>query len=113
MTTITAQQARDVLDMAILSDMNSGSGAFGRYDTYYHLCVLGDPEIIPREMVRAICRDLTDRGYAHFMRGLFTEDGEPAGSGYGITRKGLRYLSALEEIYLPPLTDTLQQMRTT
>lgn len=54
-------------------------------------------EWFPRETTRAVCRDLTDRGMAHFMRGLFTDDGYPAGAGYGITRRGLRYLAALDE----------------
>jgi hypothetical protein len=94
-----AKQARDILDMCILSDMNNCTAVFGRYDTYYRLNDLGDPDIIPREMVRAICRDLTDRGMVRFRRGLFTEDGEVAGSGYGLTRKGLHHLIVLEEIY--------------
>jgi len=47
-----------------------------------------------RDMARAILRRLTDKGLATFMRGLFTEDGIPAGSGYGITDKGRLSLAA-------------------
>lgn len=47
---------------------------------------------ITREMARAICRDLTDNGLAFYARGLFTDDGLTAGSGYGITEKGRAWL---------------------
>lgn len=96
---ITARQAREVLELEILSDMNNkSSGSFSRYDFFHNLSALGDPQTIPREMVRAICRDLTNRGLAQYQRGLWTEDGMPAGSGYGITRRGLAYMCALEEV---------------
>ncbi|MFB9149563.1 hypothetical protein [Roseovarius ramblicola] len=49
---------------------------------------------------RALRRDLTDRGLARYQRGLFSDDGLPAGAGYAITPKGLRYLCALEEIHM-------------
>lgn len=91
-------EARRTLDRAILADLNNSNHAFGRYETFSHLCVLGDLQLLSRDMVRAICRDLTNRGFARYQRGLFTEDGIPAGSGYGITRRGLAYLTALEEV---------------
>jgi len=47
---------------------------------------------LPREIVRALCRQLTDDGLACYARGLWTEDGEPFGAGYGITRKGIERL---------------------
>lgn len=43
---------------------------------------------IPRELCRALIRGLIDKGLATYHRGLWTEDGEPAGSGYAITDKG-------------------------
>jgi len=92
-------EARRVMDRVILADMHSnGSSCFRQYDFFHRLSTLGDPRYMTREMVRAICRSLTDRGFAHYQRGLFTEDGEVAGAGYGITRLGLAYLMALEEI---------------
>ena len=45
-------------------------------------------ENLTKEIVRALCRGLTDRGLMRYERGLFNEDGEPAGSGYRITEKG-------------------------
>ena len=58
------------------------------YDGWgFHLnCFTSDD--FTREMARAILRGLTDKGLAYYMRGLFTEDVVPAGSGYGITDKG-------------------------
>lgn len=94
------QEALDRLDMAILADMNNAGSIFGRYDTYFHLRALGDPNVLSRDMVRVVCRSLTDRGFARYCRGLFNDEGMVAGSGYGITRKGHRYLCALEELYL-------------
>lgn len=41
-----------------------------------------------RELTRGALRALADRGLARFERGLMTEDGELAGSGYGITKAG-------------------------
>lgn len=43
---------------------------------------------LDRKIVRRACRSLTRKGLARYARGLWTEDGEPAGSGYGPTRAG-------------------------
>lgn len=50
---------------------------------------------ITKDMARAICRSLTDRGFATYRRGLFNDDGEVGGAGYGITDKGVAYLAEL------------------
>lgn len=52
-------------------------------------------EWITRDMARAVLRSLTDRGYCQYRRGLFNEDGEVAGSGYGLTQKGVDYYQEL------------------
>lgn len=59
------------------------------YDSFY----LGFDAImqrsgLDRETVRLACRSLAKQGLAEYRRGLWTEDGEMAGSGYGCTRKG-------------------------
>lgn len=41
---------------------------------------------LPRERVRRACRSLTRKGLAKYQRGLWTEDGTPAGSGYAATQ---------------------------
>lgn len=45
-----------------------------------------------RKMVRKACRSLARKGLAAFYRGLMTEDGEVAGSGYSITTAGEAFL---------------------
>ena len=51
---------------------------------------------ITRDMASAICKSLRDRGFLTYERGLWSEDGEPAGSGYAITDKGRKYLRSIE-----------------
>lgn len=43
---------------------------------------------IPREIARAVLRVLRQRGLVAYKSGLWTEDGEMAGAGYGITKAG-------------------------
>lgn len=52
-------------------------------------------EWITKDMARAICRDLRDRGFLRFERGLFFDDGTTAGAGYRITDAGREYLETL------------------
>lgn len=91
-------EARRAMDRAILADMNNLCVTYERFETFHSLRSLGHKTFLSRDMTRAICRDLTDRGFAQYARGLFNEDGVPAGSGYGITPRGLAYLTALEEV---------------
>ncbi|QAY96691.1 hypothetical protein CWB41_13925 [Methylovirgula ligni] len=44
---------------------------------------------MPRIAVRRTVRFLARRGLAEYGKGLWTRDGEPAGSGYRCTRAGL------------------------
>ena len=46
------------------------------------------------KVVRRACRSLTRKGLAAYERGLWTEDGQPAGSGYRATRDGVEYAEA-------------------
>lgn len=43
---------------------------------------------LSRREVRRACRSLKRKGLAKFCKGLWTEDGEPAGSGYCATKTG-------------------------
>ena len=47
---------------------------------------------LDRRLVRRACRSLARKGLAKYARGLWTENGEPAGAGYAITREGLAQL---------------------
>lgn len=49
---------------------------------------------LDRHLVRRTVRALARKGFVTLLRGLWTEDGEPAGSGYGITQAGAAFLNA-------------------
>jgi hypothetical protein len=49
---------------------------------------------IPRELCRAVIRGMIDKGLAQYLRGLWSEDGMPAGAGYCITDKGRELVPA-------------------
>lgn len=95
---MTLSEIQRALDRHILQYMEEGRpSSYDRHSFAFGLnCFVEEPEIT-KDMARAVCRSLTDRGYAFYMRGLFTEDGEVAGAGYGITDKGAEYLRTLYE----------------
>lgn len=82
------------LDWHIIRKMAEGDSSFGVFETCWGLSCFTD-EWITRDMACALLRDLTDRGFCYFSRGLFNDDGEVAGSGYGLTPKGLEYYGKL------------------
>ena len=86
----TFPAVRDFLDLYVLG-MIEGHGSMARDGEWFFSLGWFTNEWVTRDMARAICRGLTDRGLCHWRRGLFTEDGEVAGSGYGITREGIEY----------------------
>ena len=45
------------------------------------------------KLTRRIVRQLSRKGLAKFQSGLWTDEGEPAGSGYGITDAGHAVIS--------------------
>ncbi len=47
---------------------------------------------LDRKAVRKACRSLARKGLAGYYRGLMTEDGEVAGSGYSITYAGRDFI---------------------
>lgn len=47
---------------------------------------------LERSAVRRSCRFLARKGLAKFGHGLWTEDGEPAGSGYCATEAGVEFV---------------------
>lgn len=49
---------------------------------------IGQRVRLKRPEIRRACRSLARKGLAEFHRGLWSEDGEPRGSGYGATRSG-------------------------
>jgi hypothetical protein len=67
------------------------------YDDYdgggfAHFSYVTERTGFPRKIVRRICRHLARQGMAKYSRGLWSEEGTPAGAGYGITDVGRRAL---------------------
>ena len=52
---------------------------------------------LPLKIVRRIVRSLARKGLAEYNRGLFNDDGQVAGSGYGCTRAGYEYAKERNE----------------
>lgn len=50
-----------------------------------------------RSEIRLSCRYLKRKGYADFESGLWYDDGEMAGSGYGATKAGQEFLEGVKE----------------
>jgi hypothetical protein len=48
-----------------------------------------------RGTVRRICRYLARRGLAKYHKALWTDDGDPAGAGYCITKAGLEKIDTI------------------
>ncbi|WP_417257385.1 hypothetical protein [Celeribacter sp.] len=91
----TLQAVQAFLDRHVLQYMEENTGRSEFDWVAYHLRCFTN-EWITKDMARAICRSLTDRGFAEYCRGLWTEDGEPAGAGYRITDAGRKYLETIQ-----------------
>lgn len=76
----------------VLSTMAAVDNDFG-YLSFRHI---SERSGVPLAEARAIVRGLASEGLAEFARGLFTEDGEPYGSGYALTVSGLEIAGAIE-----------------
>lgn len=70
--------------LAFLAD--NGSEYFG----YSGFAPIVADTRLDRKQVRRACRSLARKGLAQFGSALWTEDGEPAGSGYCITTAGIK-----------------------
>lgn len=58
-------------------------------ETYYHsFKYIASASGLIRAQVSRACKALRRLGFMEFSRGLFTEDGETAGSGYRVTQAG-------------------------
>lgn len=62
-------------------------------DTFFAFAAIERRTGLSRRDVRLSCRRLTRRGLARFSAGLWNGDGEPRGSGYGITAAGRALIS--------------------
>ncbi len=48
---------------------------------------------LPRHQVRRTVREMARKGVTRFVRGCWTDEGYPAGSGYGLTNVGRSVLA--------------------
>lgn len=92
-TLSSMRQAADEFDFHVLAILNMAYSP-GEDWVAMHLSALVT-ERFTRDMARAVCRCLRERGLAEFHRGLWTDDGEPAGAGYAITPKGREVLAEM------------------
>lgn len=90
---MTYPEVQKFLDRSVLQVMDEME--ISSYDRQaFHLSCFTN-EWVTKDMARAVCRSLTDRGFAFYANGLFNEDGMTAGAGYGITEKGRAYLGEI------------------
>jgi len=68
----------------VLAFLATGSEDFG----VYSFDPIARHTKLDRKAVRRACRSLKRKGLTEFHFGCWTEDGEPAGSGYGATKDG-------------------------
>ena len=74
-------------------------------ETHYPFSALMKMTDLDRETVRALCRCLTDKGKMQFSSTLTNDDGEPCGSGYGLTSVGVKEIKA----YLDMIPDEVAE----
>lgn len=79
---------------AALSALGSARCAY--WEGYLSFRAIAKRSGIPVTSVRRTVRRLAKKGLAEYGSGLFTEDGEVAGSGYCITPAGLALLQAID-----------------
>ena len=99
MTTSPLMREMRVIENAILYVMESHQDSMweGRQNQAYGLAFLARETGLHRDVVRGVCRSLTDQGLAFYMKGLWSQNDMPAGAGYGITDAGAKRLyQALE-----------------
>lgn len=73
-------------------------------DMYFPFAHIGGG--FTRKEIQVAMKDLRVREYAEFMRGLMNDEGEVAGSGYALTRKGLDIYDELEAIPVEQRTES-------
>lgn len=79
----------------VLVALNDRTRPHGELCTYFHVLAGAPKGSSETNEVRRIVRQLARKGYAEYVRGLFSEDdGMIAGSGYCITPAGRAALEA-------------------
>lgn len=76
----------------VLEMLAGGADRFYGEVWYFPFKPISEQTGLDRPTARRVTRRLKRKGYAEFKKGLWNEDGEPAGAGYGITPAGLTAL---------------------
>lgn len=63
-------------------------GEAGEDFPYFTFDCIASLARLPRQRVRFCCRAMARKGLTQYGKGLWTDDGRPAGSGYAITESG-------------------------
>jgi hypothetical protein len=61
---------------------------------YLHFKTIATRSGLDQKVIRRTVRALARKGFAEYGKGLWTDDGEPAGSGYCCTEAGRDFLAA-------------------
>lgn len=61
---------------------------FNYHPDYINFRTIEQETGLPRDLVRVICRRLTDQGRARYGSGLFNYDGDVGGAGYAAILRG-------------------------
>jgi hypothetical protein len=79
----------------VLDALSAGEDSYSGH-AYFSFAALMSKTRLDRKAVRMACRSLARKGLAEFGKGLWSDDGEPAGSGYAITKAGVSALTSAE-----------------
>ena len=77
-----------ILERTVLAELAEARRCNGEF-CFVRIAKIEEATGLGPELIRAILRQLVDQGLAEYRRGLFTEDGEVAGSGYAATLAGM------------------------
>lgn len=72
------------IEERVLAVLAIGSADFGCFT----FAGIASRTRLARPKIRLACRALARKGLAEYHRGLWSEDGRPAGAGYGVTQAG-------------------------
>jgi hypothetical protein len=91
MDKLTPAQTRERSILLIMADAAEDFG-------YFNFDTLSKRTAIEKRIVRLDCRRMARKGLTEYGKGLCTDEGEFAGSGYTITEAGRAVLQSAEEM---------------
>ena len=80
------------IEMSVLKILN-GYSEHSDYGQAWYTWKIAEDTGLTKEYARCALISLRNRGLVIWQRGLFSEDGQTAGSGYAISNQGQEYLA--------------------